>query len=54
MDNTFNRGQVKQSEVKDPVQALPVKVIIVNLIKNPAYMFSVIAMTNICFVVTGL
>jgi len=40
--------------VKDPVSALPVQVIIFNLIKNPAYIFSVIAMTNICFVVTGL
>jgi len=33
---------------------LPVTVIIWNLIKNPAYIFSVIAMTNMCFVITAL
>lgn len=38
----------------EKIKALPTSTVLFNLIRNPSYLFSIMAMTNMYFVVTGL
>ncbi|CDW85639.1 major facilitator superfamily protein [Stylonychia lemnae] len=44
--------EVKQEEYQ--IKELPLGRVVYNLLLNPSYIFSIISMTNICFIVTGL
>lgn len=49
---TFTHGHQSMS-ILDP-QALPIGIIVKNLLLNPTYMLSVLAITNVMFILTAL